>query len=88
MAQMPTTITAHNLRPGHPEHVIHMPRHSTGYTVEICRPSAAAFELVGCFVEGGVAAGTCVDASGGHVLVVLSGVGGFGTLFAEDAELF
>jgi hypothetical protein len=42
---------------------------------------------VGSFVEGRVAGGAGVDAGGWHMLVIFSGEGRFGALFAEDAEL-
>lgn len=87
MSQMPSTIATHDFRPGHPERAIRMPRHRARDAIEIGRPSAAGLELVGRFVQRRVAAGTGVDAIGGHVLVVHTGVGGFGALFAEDAEL-
>lgn len=64
-----------------------MPRHRAWDAIEVGRPAAAGFELVGRFVQRRVAASTSVDAIGGHVLVIDTGVGGFGTLFAEDAEL-
>ena len=43
---------------------------------------------MGRTVEGRVAAHAVVDAGGRVVLVVLAGAESFGTLFAEDTELF
>lgn len=87
MSQVPSAIATHNLRSGHPERAIRVPRHRAWDAVEIGRPTAAGLELVGRFVQRRVAAGTGVDAVGGHVLVIDTGVGGFGALSAEDAEL-
>ncbi len=64
-----------------------MSRNSAGDVVEICRPSAARLELVVCFVEWRVAAGTSVDAFLGRVLVVLAGKWSFSALLSKDAEL-
>ena len=87
MPKMTTAFTAHDFRAAHAKSAISMPRDSTGYAIEVCRPTAAALELVRCLVKRGVAAGAGVDASGRHVLVVLAGVWGLGTLFAEYAKL-
>lgn len=85
---MTPASTAHDLRPLHPERPIHVPDHRAGDGVEEGRPATAGFELVGGFVEGRRAANAGVDATGGHVPVVGAGVRCFGTLFAENAELF
>lgn len=85
---MAPAVTAHNLCPGHAESAVRVPRHGAGDTIEVCGPPAARFELVSGFVKRGVAGGAGVDAGGGHVLVVFTGIRGFGALFAEDAELF
>jgi len=88
VSQVATAITTHNLRPRHPEGAVRVSRHSAGDTIEVCGPSTAGFELVRGFVQGGVAGGAGVDTCGGHMFVVFAGVGGFGALLAEDAELF
>jgi hypothetical protein len=41
MSQMSPTIATHDFRPCHPKTAIRMSRYSTGYAIEICRPSAA-----------------------------------------------
>ena len=87
MSQMASTVTAHDLRSLHTESAINVSRHSAGDVIEVRRPSAAGLELVGGFVERGVAGGAGVDALGGHVLVIFAGEWGFGALVAEDAEL-
>jgi hypothetical protein len=88
VSQMPATITAHDLGPRHPKRTIGVSRDSTRDAVEVRWPSAARLELVGSFVEWGVAGYAGIDALVWHVLVVFASKGGFGTLFAEDAELF
>ena len=65
-----------------------MSRDRAWYRVEICRPAAAGFEFMGRRVERGVAAGASIDTAAGHVLVVRTGIGGFGTLLTKDTELF
>lgn len=65
-----------------------MPGDRAWDAIEIGGPSAAGLEFVRRSVQRRIAAGAGVDAAGGHVLVVDAGVGGFRTLFAEDAELF
>lgn len=62
--------------------------HGARDAVEVCGPTAARLEFVGCLIQGGVAAGAGVDTVGRVVLVVFAGEGGFGAFFAEDAELF
>ena len=64
-----------------------MSRYSAWDSIEVGGPATARLEFVGGFVEGGVAAGAGVDASGGHVFVVGAGVRGFGAFLAENAEL-
>jgi hypothetical protein len=88
VSQMPATITAHDLCPRHPKRTIGVSCHCTRNAIEVCWPSAAGVELVGGFVEWGVASCAGIDALVGHVLVVFASKGSFGTLFAEDAELF
>lgn len=87
MAQMPAAIGAHNFRP-HREHgPVLVALHCTRDAVKVGRPAAAAAELVRGFVQGRFASGTGVDALGRVVLVKFTGAGGFGALFAQDAEL-
>lgn len=88
MSQMATTITAHDFGPLHSKGSIGVARHSTRDTVEVGGPSTAALEFVLSCVKRCITAGTGVDTSVGLMLVVFSGSRGFGTLFAEDAELF
>lgn len=85
---MAPTVTANDLRPLHPERAVRMPCHGARDAVEVCGPSAAGRELVGGFVEGRLAGRAGVDALSGLVFVEFAGEGGFGALFAEDAELF
>jgi hypothetical protein len=88
MPKMAPTVTANDLRPLHPERAVRMPCHGARDAVEVCGPSAAGREFVGGFVEGRVAGRAGVDALSGLVFVEFAGEGGFGALFAEDAELF
>lgn len=88
MAQMPPTITAHNLRARHAERAVHVARDSARQGIEERGPATTGFKLMRGFIERGRAAGAGVDTAGGHVLVVNAGVGGFGAFFAEDSELF
>lgn len=62
--------------------------HRTGDAIEIRRPAAPGLEFMVGRVEGCVACCAGVDTFGGHVFVVFADVGGFGTLAADDAELF
>ena len=65
-----------------------MSRHGTWYAVEVSRPSAARFELVGGCIQRSVAGRAGVDAGFRHVLVIFASEWRFSTLFADDAELF
>lgn len=85
---MPSTLATYNLRPCHPKSPIRMSRYGARDSIKVGGPATARLELVGGFVERGLAAGAGVDARGGHVFVVGAGVGGFGAFFAEDTELF
>lgn len=62
MSQMTSAVRAGDFNAGHTEAPVLVPRYRARDTVEIGRPPAARFELVGCFVEGGVAACAGVDA--------------------------
>jgi hypothetical protein len=84
---MPSTITAHNLRPLHAKRAVRVSCYRTLNRIEIRRPSAAGLEFVGRFVQRGVAADAGVNAGGWLVFVVFAGEGRFRALFAEDAEL-
>lgn len=88
MAEVPPAVAAHDLGPGHAERAVLVPRHGARDAVEIGRPAAARVELVRGLVQRRMTAGAGVDARRGVVLVELAGAGGFGALFAEDAELF
>ena len=88
MAQMATTVAAHNLRARHAKGAVRMSRHRARDRVEVGRPAAAGFELMRCLVEGSGAGGARVDAARRHVFVVGARVGGFGALFAKNTELF
>ena len=57
------------------------------YRVEVRRPAAAGFKFVSRCIERGIASGASINTTAGHVLVISAGVGSFGTLFTEDAEL-
>ena len=65
-----------------------MSRDGAWNRVEIGGPAAAGFELVGCRIERGIAAGASIDTAARHVLVIRTGIGGFGTLLTENTELF
>lgn len=88
MAQMPPAITAYDLLARHAERAVHVAGDGAGEGIKEGGPATTGFELVRGFVERGSAADTGVDAAGGHVLVVNTGVGGFGAFIAEDSELF
>src|SRR5947207_205392 len=88
MAQMTPTICAYNLRPLHSKSLVRISLHRSGNSVEERRPTAPRREFVICLVEGCVAGGAGVDAVAGHVFVEFTGVGSFGALLADDAELF
>jgi hypothetical protein len=88
MAQMSTTITADNLCPLHAECAICMSGDGTGDAVEVRRPPTARLEFMVGLIQWCIAAGACVHAGRGLVLVVLACKWGLGTFFSEDAELF
>jgi hypothetical protein len=88
MSQMASTVTTHNLRSFHPKRPVRVPRHGSRDGVEEGGPAAAGLEFLVRGVQRCVAAGAGVDALVRVVLVELAGEGGFGALFAEDAELF
>jgi len=88
MSQMPPTIRANNLRPRHSKSLIRMSCDRAWNAVEERRPAAARLEFVVGFVEGRVASDTVVGSLCGEVFVVFAGEGGFGSFFADHAELF
>lgn len=88
VAQMATAVRADDLGALHAEAGVRMPRDCAGDAVEVRGPAATGLEFVVRLVEGCVACRARVDALAGHVLVVFAREGGFGALFAEDAELF
>lgn len=65
-----------------------MPRHGTGYAIKVGRPTAAGFEFVRGLVQRGVAGSAGVHTRVGVLLIEFMGERLFGSLFAEDAELF
>jgi hypothetical protein len=87
VTQMSTAVRAHNFCPFHTECSISVSGYCARDIIEVCGPSAARLELVGSFVERGVAASAGIDASIRHVLVIYTGAGSFGALLSEDAEL-
>jgi hypothetical protein len=87
MAQVPSTVVAHDLRPHHAEPGIRALANSIRERVPEGRPAAAGVELVVGLVERRAAAGAGVHAGVGVVLVELAGAGRFGSFLAEDAEL-
>ena len=88
VTQMPTTVRAYNLGPGHAQGTIGVPRHSAGNAVKVRRPAAARRELVGGFVQRGFAPGAGVDTLVGLVLVPFARARRLGAFFSQDAELF
>lgn len=88
MTQMAPTIRTDNLRPLHAKRAIRMPRHGPGHRVVEGRPTAPGLEFLLSGVQRCGAAGAGVGAGARGVFVVFAGVGRFGALFAEDAELF
>ena len=88
MPKMSTAVRAYDFCAGHAKAAVCVTRHSAGNVVKVGRPAAARLKLVVGFVERRIAASAIVDASGRHVLVVGTGVGGFGTFLAKDTELF
>jgi len=87
MSQVSATVGADDLRPGHPEGAVCMPRHGAGDVVVVGGPAAAGLEFVVRGVEWRVARSAGVDTGLGHVFVILAGEGSFGAFFADDAEL-
>jgi hypothetical protein len=51
MAQVPTTITAHDLCPLHTKRAVSVPCHRAGDAVKVRRPAAATLELMVGLVE-------------------------------------
>jgi hypothetical protein len=88
MTQMATTIRAYDLRPLHTEVAIGMSFYGAWNAVKVGRPSTARLELLGGFVERGVAGSASVDTGLGHMLIISASEGGFGALLTEDTELF
>lgn len=62
MSQMAPAVRTGDFNTGHAEAPVLVPGHCARDTVEVGRPPAAGFELVGCFVEGSGAACAGVDA--------------------------
>lgn len=87
VTQMAAAVGADDLGARHAERAIFVADDGAGDAVKVGRPAAAGAELVSCLVERRVASGARVHARVRAVLVVLSGAGPFGSLFAEDAEL-
>lgn len=87
MAQMPPAVGAHDLGAHHAVGAVLVPRHRAGDAVEVGRPAAPGRELVPRRVQRRVAPRARVHPGAGRVLVVGAAAGGFGALFAEDAEL-
>jgi len=87
VAQMSTTVRAHNFCSVHTECSVSVSGYCARDIVEVCGPSAARLKFVRSFVQRGIAAGAGIDTSIWHVLVVYTGAGSFGTLLSEDAEL-
>ena len=87
MAQMATAIRAYDFCALHAQGVIGMACYCAWDVVKVCWPSAARLELVLCRVQRCVAGSASVDATLRHVFVKFAGVGGFGSLMSEDAEL-
>lgn len=88
MSQMAAAVGAHNLGARHAKGAVCMSRHCARDRVEVGWPAAAGFELMRGLVERSSAGGARVDAGRWHVFIVGARVGGFGALFAKNAELF
>lgn len=88
MPEMATAVRADDLRPGHSERAVCVSCHRAWDAIEVCGPSAAGLEFVGCRVEGRIASGAGVDAFFRHVLVIFPSEWSFGSLFTQDAKLF
>lgn len=88
MAQVTTTVGAHNLDALHAESAIGVSCDGAGDAVKVRGPSAARLEFVVGLVDRRVAPRAGVDAVVGEELVVFAGVRGFSAFVAEDAELF
>jgi hypothetical protein len=87
VTKMTTTVGTDNLSTLHAKGTVDMSSHSTRNGIKESRPAAARLELVVGLVERSFAASAGVGTLGGHVLIKVAAVGGFGALFAEDAEL-
>lgn len=88
VTQMSSAIGTDDLSPRHPELVVFESFHGARDVVEVCRPTAAALELVRGFVQRGVATGAVEYTVGWHGFVVFACKSRLGTLLTEDAELF
>jgi hypothetical protein len=62
MAKMTPAVGANDLRPLHAKCAIHVPGHSTGNRVKVCRPATAGFELVVSSIERRIATCAVVNA--------------------------
>ena len=87
VAQMTTTVGAHNLCPGHAKGAVLVPGDSSGDAVKVGRPAAAGAELVVGLVQRSIASGAGVDALLRVVLVKLASSGSLCTLLPQDTEL-
>jgi len=87
MSQMPTARSARYFCPYCAKRIIDMAAHSTGYRIKEGWPSASTLELGVALVQGRSTTGATVNALF-MVLVILAGTSAFGSLLAENAELF
>jgi len=88
VSQMTATIATHYLRPRHAECTVRVPSYSSGHSIEESWPSTSTLELVLRGIEGCIAADAVISSLARSVFVVFASEGGFGSLFAEDSELF
>jgi hypothetical protein len=86
--KMPPAIAAEDLSALYTHRAVHTSRDSTGDGVEVRGPAASGLEFVRGAVEGGIAAGTGIDALGSKMAIVFALEGGFGATLAKDTKLF
>lgn len=87
VAQVAAALGAHDLDALHEHGVVLVAHDGAGDAVEVCRPAAAAAELVVCLVQRRLAACARVHALLGVVLVKLAAAGRLGALLAENTKL-
>lgn len=87
MAQMSSTVIAHDFNSLHAKCTVLIPANSAWDCVEECGPATARLELVFGGVQWCGAASASVDAGRRGVLVIFANIWCLGSLLAKDAKL-